>query len=326
MRYLRNLLPKRPSMQPAGRRSALIWLITLIGFALAVVTHSVLGSTSHEPPVRQAAPERAAPRHSAAELEAPQGLQAELEQRASRMPGRNAVLIRSVDEGWVAGLRGATTFPQGSLRRIWLGAALLEAVDQGELLLDQRVPLLSTGPRGAARYEEVRTLLRKAVAQDDRSAQDEILAGLMGPSGMAAWLERRGFGEVAFGPSNRDLARRSQGKLAEGGPPDGATPDGVAFALAELFAGRVLKEDTAAHLLQLLDQDGSTAERAGWEVSRLTGVSPLTGPAATAGAVAFIRARTGQRYAVVVFTSGADNPRLISDTLLTDAIAALQRY
>lgn len=293
MRYLRNLLPKRPSMQPAGRRSALIWLITLIGFALAVVAHSVLGSTSHEPPVGQAATERAAPRHSAAGPEAPQGLQAELEQRASRMPGRNAVLIRSVDYGWVAGLRGATTFPQGSLRRIWLGAALLEAVDQGELLLDQRVPLLSAGPRGAARYEEVRSLLRKAVAQDDRSAQDEILDGLLGPSGMAAWLERRGFGEVAFRPSNRDLARQQQGKPAEGGRPDGATPDGMAFALGELFAGRVLKEDTAALLLQLFEQYSAAAQGSGWQVARLSGVSPLTGRGASAGAAAWIRTGTG---------------------------------
>ncbi|MFA7585110.1 MAG: serine hydrolase [Novosphingobium sp.] len=325
MRHLLILLKKRLSRQPAGGRSALVWVITLMGLALAMVAHSVFGSTSQVVPVRKAAMEQAVGESRAAEDGAPQGLQAELEQLAARTPGRNAVLVRSVDDGWVAGLRGATTFPQGSLRRIWLGAVLLEAVDQGELSLDQRVPLLA-GSRGSELHEQVSALLRKAVAQDDRSAQDEILAGLMGPSGMAAWMERRGFGEVAFGPSNKDLARLPQRKAVEGGPPDGATPDGMAFALGELFAGRVLKEDSTAHLLQLLDQGGSTAEPAGWEVSRLTGVSPLTGPAATAGAVAFIRARTGQRYVVVVFTSGADNPRSISDTLLTDAIAALQRY
>lgn len=325
MRHLLILLKKTLSRQPAGSRPALIWLITLMGLALAVVAHSVLGSTSPELSARKPAIGQAVGESRAAEVEAPEGLQAELEQLATRTPGRNAVLVRSVDDGWVAGLRGATTFPQGSLRRIWLGAVLLEAVDQGELSLDQRVPLLS-GSRGPERREQVSALLRKAVAQDDRSAQDEILAGLMGPAGMTAWLERRGFGEVAFGPSNRDLARLPQGKAAEGGPPDGATPDGMAFALGELFAGRVLKEDSTAHLLQLLEQDGSTAEKAGWQVSRLAGVSPLTGPAASASAVAFIRARTGQRYAVVVFTSGADNPRSISDRLLTDVIAALQRY
>lgn len=325
MRHLLILLKKRLSRQPAGGRSPLVWVITLMGLALAVVAHSVLGSTSHVLPARKTAMEQAAGESRAAVAGAPQGLQAELEQLAARTPGRNAVLVRSVDDGWVAGLRGATIFPQGSLRRIWLGAVLLEAVDQGELSLDQRVPLLA-GSRGPARHEKVSALLRKAVAQDDRSAQDEILAGLMGQSGMAAWLERRGFGEVAFGPSNRDMVRQRQGKQAEGGPPDGATPDGMAFALGELFAGRVLKEDSTAHLLQLLEQDGSTAERAGWQVSRLTGGSPLAGPTASAGAVAFIRARTGQRYAVVVFTSGADNPRSVSDGLLTDAIAALQRY
>lgn len=325
MRHLLTLLKTRLSRQPAGGRSALVWVITLMGLALAVVAHSVLGSTSHVLPARKTAMEQAAGESRAAEDGAPQGLQAELEQLAARTPGRNAVLVRSVDDGWVAGFRGATTFPQGSLRRIWLGAVLLEAVDQGELSLDQRVPLLA-GSRGPERHEKVSALLQKAVAQDDRSAQDEILAGLMGPSGMAAWLDRRGFGEVAFGPSNQDLARLPQGKAAEGRPPDGATPDGMAFALGELFAGRVLKEDSTALLLQLLEQDGSTAERAGCLVSRLTGASPLTGPAASAGSVAFIRARTGQRYVVVVFTSGTGNPRSISDRFLTDVIAALRRY
>ena len=326
MHSLLNLLMNRLSRQPVGGRSVLVWAITLVGLALAVVAHSVLGSTKPELPVREPGMEHAAAQHSAATAEAPPGLQAGLEQLATRMPGRNAVLVRSVDDGWVAGFRGATTFPQGSLRRIWHGAVLLEAVDRGELSLDQRVPLMSAGSRGAARDEEVRSLLRKAIAQDDRSAQDEILAGLMGPSGIAAWLERHEFGEVAFGPSNQDLARLPQGRQGQSGPPDGATPDGMAFGLSELFAGRVLKEETTALLLQLLEQDSAAAERSGWQVARLTGVSPLTGPVASAGAVAFVRARTGHRYSVVVFTSGAENPRARSDVLLADAISALKRY
>lgn len=318
---------KKQSEEPAGGKPALIWLIMLIGIALAIVAHSVFGSTAKIVPVQEAIADRplgtSAPAESA---EPPQGLQSRLEQLTATSPGKAAVLVRAIDEQWVAGVRGATTFPQGSLRRIWLGAALLEAVDHGDISLDQRVPLLASGSHRSARSEQVRSLLRKAVAEDDRVAQDEILAGLTGPAGMAAWLERREFGEVAFGPSNRDLARPGPAKAARGTPPDGATPDGIAFALGELFAGKVLNEETTALLLQQFAPHQGIKDAAGWQTLRLTGTSPLIGPVASAGGIALVRARTGQRYVVVVFVSGRGELSRNRDRLLADAVATLQQY
>lgn len=317
---------KKQSHKPAGGKPALIWLIMLIGIALAIVAHSVFGSTAKIVPVQEAIADRppgtSAPAESA---EPPQGLQSRLEQLTATSPGKTVVLVRAIDEQWVAGVRGATIFPQGSLRRIWLGAALLEAVDYGEVSLDQRVPLLASGSHRSARSEQVRSLLRQAVAEDDRVAQDEILAGLTGPAGMAAWLERRQFGEIAFGPSNRDMTRIGSGKAGQGTPLDGATPDGVAFALGELFAGKVLKEETTAILLQQFAQHQGVEDAAGWQILRLKGASPLIGPVASAGGVALVRSRTGQRYVVVVFASGSGEPSKSRDRLLADAVAALQR-
>ena len=142
---------------------------------------------------------------------------------------------------------------------------------------------------------------------------------------MAAWLERSEFGEIAFGPSNRDMARIGSGKAGRGTPPDGATPDGVGFALAELFSGKVLKEETTALLLQQFAQHQGVEDAAGWQILRLTGASPLIGPVASAGGVALVRSRTGQRYVVVVFASGSGELSRSRDRLLADAVSALQR-
>lgn len=165
-----NIQPKKPE----EGKPFLIWLIMLIGIALAIVGQSVFGGTTKISPVQESAVNHPGDATVIANIaEPPGGLQSELEQLATRSPGKNAVLVRSIDERWVAGVRGATTFSQGSLRRIWLGAALLEAVDYGEVAIDQRVPLLNAGSRHSARSEQVGTLLKKAVANDDRSAQDE---------------------------------------------------------------------------------------------------------------------------------------------------------
>ena len=318
---------KRQPQKPASGNPFLIWLILLIGVALAVVGHSVFGETLLSPTVGEAQANHPLDTATSANvLEPPPGLQSHLEQLAARYPGKNAVLVRSIDQRWVAGVRGATQFSQGTLRRIWLGAALLEAVDNGELSLDQRVPLLASGSPEPARSEKVRALLEKAVAEDDRMAQDEILAGLMGDAGMTAWLERREFEEIAFGPSNRDLARIGSSKQARGAAPDGSTPDGIAFALGELFGGRVLKEETTSLLLQQFVQQSQSPETSGWQVFRLTGVSPLVGPAVSAGAVALVRSRAGQRFVVVIFCTGAPQPINNRDRLLADAVAALRRY
>lgn len=307
----------------ADRKPVLIWLIGFIGFALAIVAHSVFGSTSHNlrSPVADAVPVEQA---STGPLEVPPGLQTDLEQVARGISGKNAVLVRSIDERWTAGYRGATTFPQGSLRRLWLGAALLDAVDHGELSLDQRVPLLSAGRGGAGRTEVLRALLKRAISADDQAAQDHILDGLTGPAGMAGWLEERGFDEIAFGPANREMARRKQATMTFA---DGATPDGIAFALGEIFAGRALKADSTQLLLEHFtgETEPKNARASGWQVLHLVGSSPANGQVTSAGAVAVVRSRTGQRYAIVVFASGARNPQANRDRLLSDAVSGLER-
>lgn len=236
-------------------RQMLFWTVILVGSALAAVPYAFVGVssptlTAQDRRANGSSPDPVAKRVNAA----PAALQRRLEKIADRAPANSAVLVRSIDGNWVAGVRGAKSYPQGSLRRIWLGAALLEAVDQGEISLNQRVPLLPDGAGKSGKTEQVETLLRLAIRDDDNRAQDEVLAGLMGPASMTEWLRVHDFAEVAFGLSNQDMARRRDNMQDKSLPLDGATPDGIAFALSEIFAGRVLKAETTELLLTLFER------------------------------------------------------------------------
>lgn len=324
------IFPKAPRPKgPDDKKPALMGIILLLGLVLAALAQAVMGSSLAEAPQAvSAVPDSQVT--SGMPPAAPVGLQAVIENLASREQGKNGVLVRSVEDDWVAGYKGATTFSQGSVRRLWLGAALLDVVDRGELTLEQQVPLLALRKSGRQRKERVDELLRRAVHADDREAQDHVLDGLMGPAGMARWLADKEIDEVAYGPSNRDMkklsARARESFLTN--PQDGATPDGMAFGLAQLFAGKLLSGNSAQLLLgyftALPASPGHDVEP-GWRILRMTGETTVgDAQVIAASGVALVRSRTGRRFIVVVFADGAADARGRRSRLLNGAVSAIE--
>lgn len=313
---------------PDQKKPALIAFIVLMGLALAVLAQAVLGTSRAK---GELAPAISESRSSLGGLPAaPAGLQAAIENLAGREQGKNGVLVRSVEDDWVAGYKGATPFSQGSLRRVWLGAALLDAVDVGDLSLEQRVPLLSARKGGRQPRMQVGELLSRAVRSNDRDAQDHVLDGLMGPAGMARWLETKGIDEVGFGPSNRDMMRLPARARAtfHSNPPDGATPDGMAFGLSHLFAGKLLGESSTQLLLSFFASRSASpghGAETGWSVLRLTGETfGSNRQVIAASGAALVRSREGRRFIVVAFADGTANAPERRDRLLDSAVFALE--
>lgn len=322
----------RKAPQPKGpdeKKPVLLAIILLFGLVVAGIAQSVLGNSRGDD--QQALLATPKPQKlSGIEGRAPVGLQEAIENLAGREPGKNGVLVRSVEEGWVVGYKGATTFSQGNLRRVWLGAALLDAVDRGELRLEQQVPLLSARKKGHQPKERIDDLLRRAVHANERAAQDHVLDGLMGPEGMAQWLGEKEIDEVAYGPSSRDMARLSAraGASADANPPDGATPDGMAFGLSQLFAGKLLSGNSAQLLLSFFGEQPAPVGRGnenGWNILRMTGETAGSDmrPIAASGA-ALVRSRTGQRFVVTVFADGSADPTGRRERLLNAAVSAIE--
>lgn len=314
---------------PDDKKPILISFIVFLGLLLGALADRVLGSVEN----RQA--EAVSPLLESQNAEpvaptAPAGLQDAVEQAAQGEAGRNGVLVRSVEDDWTAGFRGATPFSQGSLRRIWLGAALLDAVDRGELSLDQSVPMLAARRRGQQPREKIGELLRRAVATNDRQAQDHILDGLNGSPGMARWLEEKEIDEVSYGPAYRDLAKsgvRNEKERARG-PLDIATPDGMAFGLSQLYAGKLLSSGSTQLLLSYFPtaQLRSTEAAAAWQVHTVAGeVRGANGRIEAASGAALIRSRTGAHFTIAVFAEGPADATGRRDRLLANALTALQR-
>lgn len=307
----------------------LIGLITLLGLVLAGLAERVLG-TVQDGRVETAAAQQSNPETGTAAPITPAGLQAAIETIGSAEQGRNGVLVRSVEDDWVAGYRGATTFSQGTTRRIWLGAALLDAVDRGELGLEQQVPLLAEKRGGRQHRKQLGDLLRRAIAGDDQQAQDHILDGLTGPEGIARWLEEKDIAEVAYGPANRDLAKASERQGQEGSarPADAATPDGMAFGVGQLYAGKLIGSSSAELLLGYFPVAHALLDEAatGWQVRIMTGETHgPKGRITAAGGVAMIRSRAGRHFTIVAFADGPANAAGRRDRLLANAFAALVR-
>src|SRR5690606_1601859 len=47
--------------------------------------------------------------------------------------------VKDVDQGWVVQVAGEQPYPQQSVSKLWVALAVLDAVDRGELALDQEV-------------------------------------------------------------------------------------------------------------------------------------------------------------------------------------------
>ena len=55
--------------------------------------------------------------------------------------GRVGIAVRSIDEGWATGWKADELYPQQSVSKLWVAITALDAVDRGQVSLDDRVTL-----------------------------------------------------------------------------------------------------------------------------------------------------------------------------------------
>ncbi|MFL5297842.1 MAG: serine hydrolase [Phenylobacterium sp.] len=189
---------------------------------------------------------------------APAELQSRLEQLAAAYREPVGIAVTDVATGWTAQVAGDQTFPQQSVSKLWVALAVLQAVDQGKLALDQWVvmrpedrsvfyqPLASRirGPNGLA--ITLADLLRHALIESDNSANDKLIAELGGADTVTAAIQAKGLHGVAVGGTERDVQTRTAGltwkpeygqtwifKTARAQLPDAARDQALATYLAD---------------------------------------------------------------------------------------------
>lgn len=179
-------------------------------------------------------------------------------------------------------------------------------------------------------------LLERALVRSDNTANDYLLRRVGGPQAVRQVLEQKGIAGVRFGPGERELQsgiaglewkpeyslRRAFFEAREQVPPekrraafesyledpvDGATPIGIAKALASLEKGQLLSAESTKGLLSILDRTRSGPRRLkgglepGWSIAHKTGTGQiLEGSQAGYNDVGLITSPDGRTYSVTV--------------------------
>lgn len=173
-------------------------------------------------PVRSAMPRPAGPIDPGFRR-APAGLNDRIYALWRAFPGKTGIAVQRIDGEWSLSQRGAELFPQQSVSKLWVTLAVLDAVDQGRLTLDQRVRI---GPEDLTLFHQplaakvqsqgsvtmsVRELIETAITHSDNTANDSLLRTVGGPDAVRAFIEKKDLGAIRFGPGERLLQAGTAG-------------------------------------------------------------------------------------------------------------------
>ena len=225
---------------------------------------------------------------------APAELQATLERIAAGYREPVGIAVSDVTSGWTAQVSGEQTFPQQSVSKLWVALAVMQAVDDRRLALDQTVVMhdedrsvfyqpLASRIRGPGLAITLSDLLRHALIESDNAANDMLIREVGGPGVVTQAIVDKHLRGLAVGGTERDVQTKTAGlewkpeygrtwifKQARAllpddvrdqalanylaNPPDGATPLGIVTALSELKRGELLSRASTDFMLDLMGE------------------------------------------------------------------------
>lgn len=142
---------------------------------------------------------------------------------AAQAHGRVGVACSLPGKALDCGLHASDAFPMQSVYKLPIAVAVLHAVEQGRLSLTQSVhfvpsamvapdgysPLRDEHPRGAVSVP-IEDLLRRAIAQSDNAASDELLRTVGGPAVVDAYLRSLRLSAIQVRDSEKAIDRDEQ--------------------------------------------------------------------------------------------------------------------
>jgi beta-lactamase class A len=215
--------------------------------------------------------------------------------------GRTGIAIARMDGNWVIHERGDELMPQQSVSKLWVAMAVMDAIDRGQLHLDDRVTLTRSDltvfnqPIAAAIGKgsfttTIADLLDRQMRRSDNTANDFLMRKLGGPQAIRSFIAAKGFGAIRFGPGEKllqaktagltwrpeyidnqafrtararlgDAARKAAMDAYIADPPDGAAPIAIARALLRLKRGELLSPSSTRYLLNLMSTSVTGPQR-----------------------------------------------------------------
>lgn len=266
-----------------------------LGLTLALVTTGA--AFWHGGRVEAASPVSSvpmAPRPAILQIEKPPPveIQTSITRLGASIDGKVGIAVRDVTGKWTARYAAGEPFPQQSVSKLWVAITLLDAVDRGEISLDETVTVrqadltLFNQPIrrliGKTGYTTtLGGLLTRALVESDNTANDVLLRRVGGSSAVKSMLLRKRLAGIDFGPGERQLQTAAAGLAwnplyADAGhfrraraalpmdarrqaletyllaPPDGATAEGIVRALTSLERSSLLSPASTRLLIDTM--------------------------------------------------------------------------
>lgn len=220
-------------------------------------------------------------------------------------------------------------------------------------------PLILQGDGHTTTLED---LLERAIARSDNTANDFLLRRIGGPDAVRNMLRTKGLGGIRFGPGERELQseiaglewkpeystdrdffearrnvppekRRAAFNAYIEDPMDGATPVGIANALAKLKQGKLLSTDSTERLMSIMRRAKSGPQRLkgglqpGWSIAHKTGTGQeFRGAQAGYNDVGVLTSPDGRTYSIAVLIGRTDQPVPTRMRLMQDVTLAVIEY
>jgi beta-lactamase class A len=287
--------------------------------------------------------------------------------------GDLGIAIRDVQTGWTSHYRGLDYFPQQSVSKLWVSLTALRQADERRLdlarpltmtakdltLFHQPIRALVTRP-GGYRTTSAELMVR-ALTQSDNCANDRLLREVGGSDAVRETLQAKAVAGIRFGPGEKKLQASIAGlgpdEWTGGGgfysardalleerrqaafnayvanPVDGATPLGVADALARLHSGELLSPGSTARMLEIMGQTRTGALRLksglkpGWTLSHKTGTGQVLGDEqAGYNDVGILTSPEGRSYVLAVMIGRTSQPLPRRSELMQNVVAAAIDY
>jgi beta-lactamase class A len=316
------------------------------------------------------------PAPRAAAVPAPTALAANVAALVRSFDGRVGIAVKSVDDGWTVQGNGDIRLPQQSVSKLWVAMTVLDLRDSGRLKLEDPVTItredltLFHQPVAALIKDDgykttVGELLHRALTMSDNTCNDRLLRYVGGPAAVRAFIQRKGLGDIRFGPGERllqsataglswkpefafgDAFTRARARLPQSArieaferyvadPPDGAAPIAIAGALARLKRGELLSRNSTDWLMSTMESSKTGKQRLrgavppGWTFGHKTGTGQdLDGRTAGYNDVGFLIAPDGRAYSIAVMIGDTPKPIPQRQALMqavVSSVVASHRY
>ena len=250
-----------------------------LGLGLVIVAAASVGASAT---TQQAAPQLPAPTATAVRAipSAPPYLRDRVDELGRQFNGRVGIAVKSIDEGWNTGWKDDDLYPQQSVSKLWVSIAVMDAVDQGRVSLDDQVTLtrddltlfhqpIAARILGCGYTTTLGDLMVKAITTSDNTANDKLMRAIGGPEAVRAVIKSKRLGTIRFYNGERALQSRIAGLIWSpsysignafyqarnalplrvrkaafdryvNDPFDGASPAAIVNALARLKQGELL--------------------------------------------------------------------------------------